>query len=747
MPGDFIDGRMLDGELSTRFTGLSKDTSYVLRLWWWGSSRWNEVTPSPVCKTTPVAAPVLTAHTTGGNTLTIEWNPVDGAEVYQVRYRPSQSAGASGASGTNDWRTVVSTGEFHTVTGLSPGTEYTVEIRAGIGSPRRWSAVPSHSYTLSPTTCVASTTTSITISWDDTADRYHWQTRRITGINQYTDTKTFAKGGATETTYTGLQPDTEYWFGVWHRAETTDQWQPYTPFPHCHTSPSNPAIYQCPHTADSSGTIRWTPNGASYYRITSQGTAANPNWIITNANSHTFANLAEGTTYTVKLQAWNPSGWSTGRTCQMTTLPAIPTGTLTATSGTKYYFTKGAVKGVLYAAGKAINDRSTSTSTVTQITCGNGGSMAINQLAAIMLSIPVHEVPSGTSASRAPSPMVLSRWDNLGQQRQTHAGVTASLNVRLYSHMDTAGYLRAHWNPGVGLWQLDKLNDATINMNHAARADTIIGGVEVAQFLLGSYCRNTVGDQGLKDALNNRWFGCMPYKRDVNGQIVVDELGNRVRIPDVCYKTYTVNAHKVYMNGKLNIGIVDALDEVDGGVQERLCRWNSSGRAMPCYLYDINAVQGVIDGDDKTGQNSGRTPLSEAFISLSDTETNTKYAVWPKQWPRSSAHMDWPTDVVISDKAIYRAAKGGEEIRCSPGRDSTSEATNDCAEGTYEPFGDEIADEDFSGGNRIVEGWYDDSVPYRNGDTTADRHSLQVQTCDREDVLGHPVVNCWWVDI
>lgn len=730
VPGDFTDGRMLDGELSTRFTGLSKDTSYVLRLWWWGSSRWNEVTPSPVCKTTPVAAPVLTAHTTEGNTLTIEWNPVDGAEVYQMRYRPSQSAGASGASGTNDWRTVVSTGEFHTVTGLSPGTEYTVEIRAGIGSPRRWSAVPSFSLTMSPTTCAASTTTSVTISWDDTADQYHWQTRRITGINQYTDTKTFTKGGATEATYTGLQPGTKYWFGVWRRTETTDQWQPYTRFPHCHTSPSNPVIDQCPQTADSSGTVRWTPNGASSYRITSQGTATNPNWITTNANSYTFTGLAEGTTYAVQLQAWNPSGWSTGSTCQLTTLPAIPTGTLTTTSGTKYYFTKGTVKGVLYAAGKAINDRSTSTSTVTQITCGNGGSMAINQLAAIMLSIPIYEIESPTNANAATSPMVLSRWDNPSQQEQTHARMTESLNKRLYSHMDTAGYLRAHWSPGVGLWQLDQLNNTVLNMNHAERANTTKGGVEVAKWLLNGYCRNTAGDAGLKTALR-RWVACY------------EETSTTHR----CYNAYNSGPLKLYENGKLNIGVAQTHGDIDGGVKERTCRWISNEEEMPCFLYDADAPQGKIKGEDKTGQNSARTPLAKAFVSLTDPETGTRYAAWPKQWPRSSAYVDWPTDVVATDKTIYRAVKQNEEVRCSPGRDSTPETVNDCAEGTYKPFGDAIANEDFSGGNRIVEGWYDDSVPFRNGGTAADRRNLQVQTCEARVIAGQSVVYCRWVDV
>ena len=229
-----------------------------------------------------------------------------------------------------------------------------------------------------------------------------------------------------------------------------------------------------------------------------------------------------------------------------------------------------------------------------------------------------------------------------------------------------------------------------------------------------------------------------------------------------CYDTYksdtmsngNVIAEKLYKNGKLNIYVADSLDEIDGGVQERTCRWNSKEEEMPCYLYDASEAQGKIDEEDKTGEVSGRTPLAKAFISLADPETGIRYAVWPKQWPRSSGHMVWPDDVVSADKAIYRAAKQNEEIRCSPGRDPTPEPkehvdydSNDCAEGTYKPFGNNISNEDFSGENKIVEGWYDDSVPYRSGGTAADRHSLQVQTCWAFNPARVAGEVCWWTDV
>ena len=500
VPGGYTDGRTLDGTQTTTFTGLAKGTSYVLRLWWWDGSNWNEVTPSPVCSTTLVAAPEITDHRTGGTTLTVEWDPVEGAEVYQAKYQTRQPQGASGSSGSSragQWVVVVSTGTFHTFTDLTPGTEYTVEIRAGISSslhqcprgfdfsvefPWCWSGQIPNFQTTAPAECTTSTLNSVTISWKDPQDQFNWRVRRITGDNQFADPKTFAKGGATSARYTGLQAGTDYEFEVSKRAGSTGEWDDHTPSLHCSTRSSNPEITQCPQAADTEGTIRWTPNGAIAYRIASNGRAANPNWIVTDASSYTFTGLAEGTTYNVIVQAWNASGWSTGTPiCTLKTLPSIPTDSLVVSPARKRHFTKGTVKGVLYASGRAIYDRSPPGSKSTeQVSCGATTNVTKNQLAAIMLSIPVHEASQSLYSSTAPSPMILGRADNLSNQQILHEGEWKSLNQRLFSHMDTAGYSRAHWSAGVGLWQLD-IFGAARGLNHAERADIIDGGIGAAK--------------------------------------------------------------------------------------------------------------------------------------------------------------------------------------------------------------------------------------------------------------------------
>ena len=118
--------------------------------------------------------------------------------------------------------------------------------------------------------------------------------------------------------------------------------------------------------------------------------------------------------------------------------------------------------------------------------------------------------------------------------------------------------------------------------------------------------------------------------------------------------------------------------------------------------------------------------------------------------------MEWPSDTVSTINTLYRAAQASEEVRCSPGRenprnpideDHEDYERNDCAEGTYMPFGTEISNENFLNGNMIVEGWYIDSVPYRDGQTEDDRHQLQVEQCNAYQFFGQRLVFCNWVDV
>ncbi|WP_420621073.1 hypothetical protein [Candidatus Poriferisocius sp.] len=747
---------------STEFTGLAKGTAYEIHLWWYGKDeKWHKVNPASRCHTKHLDTPVLTGHTTGGNTLTIQWQPVDGAEIYLARVSPAGSSGASGASEGGEWEIVVSAGNSHTFTDLKPGMQYTVQLRAGTIAkakeasdngveykPESGDATDDH--TTSTVECKANTTSTIDIEWEDPNGDYQWRIARTlidqNGNFQYVGTKTFAEG-TTEATLTGLQANTIYWITVWKSADSGQSWQVLGHVPHCQTAPADLEVHQCPQAADTDGTVRWTDNGAAYYRIARDRKQTDPEWIATNATSHTFTGLAEETTYEIAVQAWTPMGWTTSATCNMKTLPKIPDGLITGTGN--YYFTIGTVKGVLYAAGQAIANHNNNPTSTESVSCGNPSTtFTKTQLAAIMLMIPLRELMSGHSKSNAPSPMTLSRWDHLDRQYQTHNGETESINIRLYSRMTEAGELRAHWNPGVGLWQLDIWHDIRTK-NHAERADIRIGGVPVAAHLLRHLCKAPAGNAGLWLALKT-WSACDEQERKED-----DDEDKELEI-DKCMRVYTGNSTSIYQVPKLNIQLDPQAGTVDGGTKDRTCRWSSNHVSFPCYLYDTEIAEGKVNDDDKTGEESPRTPLAKAFISFTDPNTGTRYAVWPKTWPSpsgSSGHMEWPSDTVSDSNSLYRAVQASEEVRCSPGRDMSPESKDpkkaavDCAEELYKPFGEKIENHSFMNGNTIVEGWYDDSVPFRDSGTTEDRHKLQVEHCDAFKFFGQSVVFCNWVEV
>lgn len=304
----------------------------------------------------------------------------------------------------------------------------------------------------------------------------------------------------------------------------------------------------------------------------------------------------------------------------------------------------------------------------------------------------------------------------------------------------------AHWSTGTGLWQLDKFTENTKSMNHAERADIRIGGVEVATFLLNRHCSDVVDDAGIKKAYE-RWHDC--------NDDAIDE----------CYNSYIGTSDSIFRSSLLNIRMSN-FDEVDGGIKERTCRWTSNNALMPCYLYDLERGEGDISDYQRiyTKQIEGTqqfeinwitstTPLPMAFLSFTDSATENRFAVWSKKWPATTNWGTWPTESVSVNHTIFRAVRNGEEVRCSPGRDPSPESTNpkemavDCAEEMYKPFGNKISNHDFLNGNMIVEGWFNDSVPYRDGNSEEDRHRLQVESCRQYKIFGMPVVFCDWIDL
>ena len=348
------------------------------------------------------------------------------------------------------------------------------------------------------------------------------------------------------------------------------------------------------------------------------------------------------------------SAWSTSASCDVD--PSLA------------WVTRGAYNGIMTAVDEAFRP------------CRD---LTKNRLAAIMIAISVHEV-NGRRRDIAASPMSLS--------------VNEGVNNRFFSHGTPKQYVNAYWSPGVGLWQLDTLKNGyvdVVRLNHAERADTAIGGIEVATELRRLYCIGKLFDRPPTPRAWS-WIG---------------GIWRACEYRNICQQTY----QRIYneKSKSLNVHIVEGWNNTAGGVQKHKCRWDQ-GEEMECFLYDTSKPEGNMG--------SGQRPLAYPFISFTDDETNetlhTRYAVWPKVWPTSTDSMKWPTSVVepgVSGgvtKTIFRAVPKNVPVR----------EADDPTPGTVSGLG--------------PIGWFDNTV---NGKT------LYIQSCRPDSHMRTSV--CQWVNL
>jgi hypothetical protein len=248
----------------------------------------------------------------------------------------------------------------------------------------------------------------------------------------------------------------------------------------------------------------------------------------------------------------------------------LPSGSARAAT---YRMTEGAYNGTRQAASDMLANHPN---------CG----FTVNELAAVMLAIPVHEIAGGDS-SVASSPMTLSRYDGWSNTR----------NRPLYSDGTYDYFRRAHWNPGVGLWQLDTFDD-TQKYSHAIRMGT--GGAAARE--VGNYLREAKCNGSLGVALRNTWFACA-Y--------------------NMCWDTY--QDMYVASDDRINKDLTPGT-EYDEGVKDATCRFDPDYASFACNMIDVdNNAEGYAPTGDPTGEGD-RTPLADRFYSF--TRNDLKQAIW-----------------------------------------------------------------------------------------------------------------------
>lgn len=109
-----------------------------------------------------------------------------------------------------------------------------------------------------------------------------------------------------------------------------------------------------------------------------------------------------------------------------------------------------------------------------------------DELRAMMVSPIFKESSGGTTASSAPAPMTLSRYD---EWTGVKAGNTnANANYGLYAFRDpNTAYPRAYWHPGIGIWQYDTAGVGA-PFTAVERMDVSVVGLDVAAGMRDRWC-------------------------------------------------------------------------------------------------------------------------------------------------------------------------------------------------------------------------------------------------------------------
>ncbi len=342
----------------------------------------------------PPSSPSVTA---ARDSVTISWPASDGATSYDVLF---------------NGETYNVTGTSKTITGLTPGTKYSLAVRANnadgsssYGATQAVTTLPDPPDTPSNVS-VTATTNSITVSWN-----------AVSGATSYDvllNGKTYNVTG-TSKTITGLTPGTDYSYVV--RANNAGGSSAYTSTKTIQTIPNPPAApltVSATATANSV-TVSWNAvSGATNYDVLFNGTTYN-----VTGNSRTFTGLASDTNYNYAVRAKNAGGssaYSTTKTVRTLTIPnppGVPTNvnatatedsvtvSWSAVSGATSYDVS--LNGIIYnvtGTSKTITGLISDTSYNYAVCAKNaGGSSAYSSMKTIRTLQALPEVPSNISAS------------------------------------------------------------------------------------------------------------------------------------------------------------------------------------------------------------------------------------------------------------------------------------------------------------------------------------------------------------
>ncbi len=273
-------------------------------------------------------------------------------------------------------------------------------------------------------------------------------------------------------------------------------------------------------------------------------------------------------------------------------------------------------------------------------------------LAALMIAPIYHE--AGGSATVAPSPMTLSRWD-------TGSGLW-------YGSNKSTPYQKAFFHPGIGLWQFDSAGGW--NLTAADAIDVEISAPVAAKTMADRFCNSN----GSRSYVWGPWYGCG---------------GNKC---EVVFNT-------IFNGTSLNLSQLSLTNTVGnrGGMVTRSC--TLGGVSVTCSYVNPAAAQG-----NRSWTLSGPpTPLSAPFYVI--RHQNREWRVW---LPADTGYA-----VTISaNKAVTANARTGLAWSTSTQLCDTTASRGSCGRVASTPWGPKTADpfgsfDEAAGGmeSGTVRGW------------------------------------------
>jgi hypothetical protein len=216
------------------------------------------------------------------------------------------------------------------------------------------------------------------------------------------------------------------------------------------------------------------------------------------------------------------------------------------------------------------------------------------QLTAMMMSPPYTE-----AGGPVPSPMALSRWDNVS---------VSSSNANLFAFGQTTGsYVNAFFSPGIGMWQFDSAGGWPFSA--AGAIDSVTAANQAATTISYRWC-NAPLNQQTTEAQRRRyawgpWFGC-----------------STTNTCETIYQSLVAGGPD-----KLNTAF-DATVTRYGGMQQRTCNVDGLGDGLTCWYVNPALAQGSKGWTGGTYNNTstGVTPLPKPFYVVESG--GREYRIW-----------------------------------------------------------------------------------------------------------------------